>query len=457
MIAPAGKSGGATLVKVCWARAGTPPAAARPAPAPSRRNASRREQSPRFGCFGSVMAFSGSQLPPARERSGFSVHRVLRRLSVWGGRPAGYNAAPVVRSVASAYFVARVPAVHEEVAIVKRTMRSTVVLGVAGAVWLLAGAGGVGVSAQGSGEQAAAVPDAGDWPMYRGDAAGTGFSPLDGITAANVADLAEAWTYPLAAVDEGARGPNSQATPIVVDGVMYLPAADRVVALDAATGREIWRHALDGARPSRRGVAWWAGRGRHGTRASSSPPGSTCARSTRPPGSRSRASAGAAPSTWSCPTTRCPSCTATWSSSAPTPPPAPSAASGTRAPSTRAPAPRCGNSARSRSPASRGTTPGAVTVGRAGSGPTRGPSTSPWMSSAGTCTCRWRPPSPATTAAIGPATTCTATPSSPWTSPPASTGGTSRPSTTTCGTPIRRPRPPCSTSPATAARSPPSG
>ena len=141
----------------------------------------------------------------------------------------------------------------------KRIMRSAVVLGVAGAIGLLADAGGVGVFAQGSGEQAAAASDAGDWPMYRGDPAGTGFSALDRITAANVADLAEAWTYPLAAVDEGARGPNSQATPIVVDGVMYLPAADRVVALDAATGREIWRHALDGARPSRRGVAWWPG------------------------------------------------------------------------------------------------------------------------------------------------------------------------------------------------------
>ena len=141
----------------------------------------------------------------------------------------------------------------------KRTMRSAVVLGVAGAIGLLAAAGGVGVSAQGSGEQAAAASDAGDWPMYRGDPAGTGFSSLDGITAANVADLAEAWTYSLLAEDDSARGPNSQATPIVVDGVMYLPAADRVVALDAASGREIWRHALDGARPSRRGVAWWAG------------------------------------------------------------------------------------------------------------------------------------------------------------------------------------------------------
>ena len=141
----------------------------------------------------------------------------------------------------------------------KRTMRSAVVLGVAGSIWLLAAAGGVGVSAQGSGEQAAATSADGDWPMYRRDPAGTGFSPLDGITADNVADLASAWTYSLAAVDEGARGPNSQVTPIVVGGVMYLPAADRVVALEASTGREIWRHPLAGARPSRRGVSWWAG------------------------------------------------------------------------------------------------------------------------------------------------------------------------------------------------------
>ena len=161
----------------------------------------------------------------------------------------------------------------------KRFMRSAVVPGVAACVGLFTGVGGVGVSAQGGGEPAAsgasttaaggtaaaqgggepAAAGGGDWPMYRRDPAGTGFSPLDRITAANVAGLAPAWTYPLAAVDEAARGPNSQATPIVVGGVMYLPAADRVVALDAATGREMWRHVLDGARPSRRGVAWWAG------------------------------------------------------------------------------------------------------------------------------------------------------------------------------------------------------
>jgi quinoprotein glucose dehydrogenase len=54
-----------------------------------------------------------------------------------------------------------------------------------------------------------------------------------------------------------AGGPNSQATPIVVNGVMYLPAANRVVALVPETGKEIWRYVLTGGAPSRRGVAYW--------------------------------------------------------------------------------------------------------------------------------------------------------------------------------------------------------
>ena len=125
----------------------------------------------------------------------------------------------------------------------------------------LAQCGGGGMSdemtAPASGADAA--PVSGDWPMYRYDLAGTGASPLGAITAANVSTLTQAWTYSLNAQAEGERGPNSQATPIVVDGVMYVPAADRVVALDPATGTEIWRHQIEGPRPSRRGVAYWAG------------------------------------------------------------------------------------------------------------------------------------------------------------------------------------------------------
>ena len=106
-----------------------------------------------------------------------------------------------------------------------------------------------------------AAPAGADWPMYRRDLAGTGNSPLAQITPANAADLARAWTYSLhpEAPRPDGRGPSSQATPIVVDGVMYLPAADRVVALDPVTGRELWRHPVEGGAPSRRGVAYWPG------------------------------------------------------------------------------------------------------------------------------------------------------------------------------------------------------
>jgi glucose dehydrogenase len=106
-----------------------------------------------------------------------------------------------------------------------------------------------------------AEPAGGDWPMYRGDLAGTGYSPLTEITSANVATLTEAWTYNLAstAPEAEGRGPNSQVTPIVVADVMYVTAADRVVALEPGTGRERWRHRVADGAPSRRGVAYWAG------------------------------------------------------------------------------------------------------------------------------------------------------------------------------------------------------
>jgi quinoprotein glucose dehydrogenase len=104
-----------------------------------------------------------------------------------------------------------------------------------------------------------------DWPTYRGDLAGTGYSPLGEITVENVAGLARAWTYPLgvdapsAPDDARPRDPSSQATPIVVGEAMYVPAADRVVALDPVTGSELWRHTVEGMGPSRRGVAYWPG------------------------------------------------------------------------------------------------------------------------------------------------------------------------------------------------------
>ena len=103
-------------------------------------------------------------------------------------------------------------------------------------------------------------PEGTDWPMYRGNLAGTGYSPLEEITVDNLSSLSTTWRYSLR--NDGGpdpREPNSQVTPIVVDGVMYLPGVDRVVALDPTTGDEIWRHSVTDGAPSRRGVAHWAG------------------------------------------------------------------------------------------------------------------------------------------------------------------------------------------------------
>jgi quinoprotein glucose dehydrogenase len=107
-----------------------------------------------------------------------------------------------------------------------------------------------------------------EWPMFRHDEAGTGRSPLKQITRDNVGTIRESWRYRLqsdtpAASPGGAaaRPLNSEATPIVVDGVMYLPAANRVVALDPESGRELWQYAVTA--PSRRGVAYWPGDAAH--------------------------------------------------------------------------------------------------------------------------------------------------------------------------------------------------
>jgi quinoprotein glucose dehydrogenase len=119
--------------------------------------------------------------------------------------------------------------------------------------------------------QPSTEPIGGDWPMYRHDMAGTGYSPLTEVSTRNVATLAQAWTYRLqsdapdaaagASGRGGAGGVNSEVTPIVVNRVMYLPAANRVVALEPETGKEIWRHPVSGGAPSRRGVAYWRGEG----------------------------------------------------------------------------------------------------------------------------------------------------------------------------------------------------
>ena len=76
-----------------------------------------------------------------------------------------------------------------------------------------------------------------DWPTYHGSYTGNRHSPLDQIDRDNVGRLAMQWFYPIPDM------PMIEGTPVVIAGVMYVTAVNQVYALDATTGREIWRYA----------------------------------------------------------------------------------------------------------------------------------------------------------------------------------------------------------------------
>ena len=90
----------------------------------------------------------------------------------------------------------------------------------------------------------ASPQDAIEWMAYGRDVQGTRYLPASGITRDNVHLLEVAWTHRTGEADPrfATTKPSSfQATPIVVDGVMYLATPlGRVIALDPANGRELW-------------------------------------------------------------------------------------------------------------------------------------------------------------------------------------------------------------------------
>lgn len=110
----------------------------------------------------------------------------------------------------------------------------------------------------------------GEWPHYAADTAATHYSPLDQITRANVAGLAPVWewkTGETALPEFGTRPGAFQNTPLMIDGALFVSTPyNQVVALDAESGRERWRYDpkayVDGQPASgqgfvHRGVAAW--------------------------------------------------------------------------------------------------------------------------------------------------------------------------------------------------------
>jgi quinoprotein glucose dehydrogenase len=102
--------------------------------------------------------------------------------------------------------------------------------------------------------QSTSAPRRHDWPIYGGTRANNHFSPLARINRKNVKKLKVAWTF-----DTDEPG-GLETSPIEVDGVLYgLTPAQKVFALNAATGKLLWKFdsGIKGTQPDR-GLAYWS-------------------------------------------------------------------------------------------------------------------------------------------------------------------------------------------------------
>jgi quinoprotein glucose dehydrogenase len=95
-----------------------------------------------------------------------------------------------------------------------------------------------------------------DWPVYGGQAEGQHYSTLKQINRANVTSLREAWRF------DAKEAGGLETSPIIVGRTLFAyTASQKVIALDAATGRLKWK--FDANIPSKqpsRGLAYWHGR-----------------------------------------------------------------------------------------------------------------------------------------------------------------------------------------------------
>ena len=79
------------------------------------------------------------------------------------------------------------------------------------------------------------APAGRDWPYHLGDQGGTRFSALTQINVSNVATLKRAWTF-------HTGSGRFAGSPMVIDSVMYFSAPNGVFAVDAVTGKQIWKY-----------------------------------------------------------------------------------------------------------------------------------------------------------------------------------------------------------------------
>src|SRR5690349_7163620 len=82
-----------------------------------------------------------------------------------------------------------------------------------------------------------------DWPLPLGDAGATRFSTLAQINTTNVSTLTRAWTFHTGSA-------RFAYPPMIVDSVMYFSAPNGVFAVDAVTGKQLWKYPATAPAPA---------------------------------------------------------------------------------------------------------------------------------------------------------------------------------------------------------------
>src|ERR1700761_6734080 len=118
-----------------------------------------------------------------------------------------------------------------------------------------------------------AQASSGTWAFYGQNPGGTRYTSLDQVNDRNVSKLQVCWTYRTGELQKyvgngAAEKAAFETTPILIGRTLYLSTpSDRVIAIDAATGKERWVYdprvylAADHSEISNRGVAYWPGLG----------------------------------------------------------------------------------------------------------------------------------------------------------------------------------------------------
>ena len=96
------------------------------------------------------------------------------------------------------------------------------------------------------------------WSDYGGSSDSMQYSALRQINKTNVSRLELAWFYPVPD-----RSGNFGFNPIVIDGMMILLGPrNSIIAVDAATGKQVWGHGVETGSPGNRGINYWESKDR---------------------------------------------------------------------------------------------------------------------------------------------------------------------------------------------------